>query len=404
MMHVFAGDGGPGAGFMHPLTGPDHLLAMYAVGVVSAQIGGRAIWTVPAAFVAMMVAGGILGATSGPLPATELGVAMSVVVLGAAVAGAGRVPAWTALAAAGFFGAFHGYAHGAEMPAAVSPALYVLGFVVATAGLHVLGALSGLLVLCRPHADARLRWAGVVIGLIGAWFVWSASLHDAPPRSLAEPSELQSDGQRGILDARWTGAARERCLDTCDDVVRMERDVVGECADTGIHLFSATLVTLVIGARTHVAECRRSEEPPAAGAQTDEHAVVAYTIARAKKGADIAPTIGEQPRPDGNVPACDDAKHTAIPSVNAALSKSQRSPDRNREAAGGRAVRVVRRLRPRGVRTGGDEREQENQASRHADIGGWRDSVFDRADLPLLRNAGNLRTLAHPAAVHLSRI
>jgi hypothetical protein len=56
------------------------------------------------------------------------------------------------------------------------------------------------------------------------------------------------------------------------------------------------------------------------------------------------------------------------------------------------------------VRTGDDEGEKENRASRHADIGGWRDSVFERADLPLLRNAGNLRTLAHPAAVHLSRI
>ena len=195
MMHVFAGDGGPGAGFMHPLTGPDHLLAMYAVGVVSAQIGGRAIWTVPGAFVAMMIAGGILGATSGSLP-TELGVAISVVILGAAVAGAGRAPAWTALVAAGFFGALHGYSHGAEMPAAVSPALYILGFVVATAGLHVLGALSGLLVLCRPRADTRLRWAGVVIGLIGVWFVWSARVHVAPRSSLAEPPQA---GPRGAI-------------------------------------------------------------------------------------------------------------------------------------------------------------------------------------------------------------
>jgi urease accessory protein len=171
MMHVFVGDGGPGAGFMHPLTGLDHLLAMYAVGVVSAQIGGRAIWTVPSAFVLMMIVGGILGATSAPLPGTELGVAMSVVILGVAVAGAGRVPAWSALAAAGFFGVFHGFAHGGEMPTAASPALYALGFAVSTAGLHVLGALTGLLALCRREGHTRLRWAGVAIGLAGLCFV-----------------------------------------------------------------------------------------------------------------------------------------------------------------------------------------------------------------------------------------
>ncbi len=62
---VFGGDGGPAAGFVHPLTGPDHLLAMYAVGVLSAQVGGRAIWGVPSAFVAAMIAGGLHGIDEG---------------------------------------------------------------------------------------------------------------------------------------------------------------------------------------------------------------------------------------------------------------------------------------------------------------------------------------------------
>jgi urease accessory protein len=73
--------------------------------------------------------------------------------------------------AAGFFGVFHGYAHGGEMPAAASPALYALGFAVSTAGLHLLGAITGLLVLCRREGDTRLRWAGAVIGLAGLCFV-----------------------------------------------------------------------------------------------------------------------------------------------------------------------------------------------------------------------------------------
>lgn len=173
--HVYVGDGGPAAGFMHPLTGPDHLLAMYAVGVLSAQLGGRAIWTVPAAFVLVMLVGGILGATNTPLPGTELGVAISVVVLGVAVAAAGRVPTWSALAAAGLFGLFHGHAHGAEMPAVAAPALYALGFAVSTVGLHVLGALTGLLVLCRRRGATGLRWAGASIGVVGLLFVANAA-------------------------------------------------------------------------------------------------------------------------------------------------------------------------------------------------------------------------------------
>jgi urease accessory protein len=120
--HTFVGNGGPAAGFMHPLTGLDHLLAMYALGLSSAQTGGRAIWTVPSAFVVVMLVGWTLAAVDVPLPGAELGVATSVVVLGASVAAGGRIRAWSALAAAGFFGLFHGIVHGAEMPLTPSPA------------------------------------------------------------------------------------------------------------------------------------------------------------------------------------------------------------------------------------------------------------------------------------------
>ena len=169
--HVYAGDAGPAAGFMHPLTGPDHLLAMFTVGVLSARIGGRAIWLVPAAFVTVMLVGGILGVTGVALPASELAIAASVVVLGSLLAVGGRTPIALAIAAAAIFGLYHGFAHGREMPRVSAPALYALGFLVSTAGLHVMGALTGELALCRPRGERRLRVAGAVVGIAGCFFV-----------------------------------------------------------------------------------------------------------------------------------------------------------------------------------------------------------------------------------------
>lgn len=169
--HVFVGDAGPAVGFMHPLTGPDHLLAMFSVGVLSAQIGGRAVWMVPAAFVTVMLAGGVLGMIGVPLPAAELGVAVSVVILGALLAAGARAPLVAAFVAAGAFGLYHGFAHGREMPRVTAPWLYALGFMVSTAGLHVMGALTGALVLCRPHGAMRLRVAGAFVGVVGGVFV-----------------------------------------------------------------------------------------------------------------------------------------------------------------------------------------------------------------------------------------
>jgi hydrogenase/urease accessory protein HupE len=86
-----------------------------------------------------------------------------------------------ALAAAGFFGFFHGYVHGTEMPAAASPALYAVGFAVSTAGLHVLGALTGLLVLCRERGSIRLRGAGLVVALAGVYFIVAGLRRPLPP-------------------------------------------------------------------------------------------------------------------------------------------------------------------------------------------------------------------------------
>jgi urease accessory protein len=150
------------SGLAHPLLGLDHLLAMIAVGLWAAQLGGRALWAVPAAFVGAMVLGGTLVWSGLALPHVETGIALSVLVLGLLVATRRQwaVPAGMAVAAG--FALFHGYAHGLDMPQAASPVLYGLGFVLATVFLHgagIAGSLAG------RHA---MRLAACGIAAVGA--------------------------------------------------------------------------------------------------------------------------------------------------------------------------------------------------------------------------------------------
>jgi urease accessory protein len=153
-------------GFMHPLTGVDHVLAMVLVGVFAAQLGGRALWMVPAAFVAVMAMGGVLGMSAVGVPFVELGIALSVVVLGAAVALRMRPPVTVAMAVVGLFAVFHGFAHGAEMPAGISGVAYGAAFLAATAMLHAAGVGLGVL-LGRASGRVLVRMAGALAALAG---------------------------------------------------------------------------------------------------------------------------------------------------------------------------------------------------------------------------------------------
>ncbi|MEW4372050.1 HupE/UreJ family protein [Paenibacillus kandeliae] len=156
-----------GSGFLHPLTGIDHLVAMLAVGVWSAQIGGKAIWIVPSCFVLMMMTGGLLGLqTTIPLPIEWL-IACSVVLLGAAIWWNRRLSLWIAGCGVAFFGFSHGYAHGLEIPSLVHPTIYIIGFLTTTIGLHVVGATGGLLILEERNGQKILKWLGRMIGCIG---------------------------------------------------------------------------------------------------------------------------------------------------------------------------------------------------------------------------------------------
>ncbi|MEE2861734.1 MAG: HupE/UreJ family protein [Pseudomonadota bacterium] len=131
-------------GLAHPVGGADHLLAMVALGLLAAQLGGRAVWALPGTFVGAMLAGGMMGAGGVGFPAVEPMILASVVILGVMVAMAARLPLAALLPMVAAFGAAHGWAHGTEGPA-TGLALYAAGFVLATLALHLGGIAFGRL-------------------------------------------------------------------------------------------------------------------------------------------------------------------------------------------------------------------------------------------------------------------
>lgn len=170
LAHTGAGDThGVVHGFMHPVTGLDHVLAMVAVGILAALLGGRAIWLVPASFVALAAVGGLLGVQGVPVPFVEFGISASVVLLGLAIALQARLPLGWTVGLVGLFGLYHGYAHGAEMPADASGFAYGAGFLAATAMLHIAGIGLGLGIahMARRSATRFAQAGGAAIALAG---------------------------------------------------------------------------------------------------------------------------------------------------------------------------------------------------------------------------------------------
>ena len=154
------------AGMAHPFIGLDHLLAMVAVGIWAAQLGGRAIWRVPLAFMIMMVLGSMFAFGGLPLPAVEAGIASSVLVLGLLIVVAARFPLAASMLLVGAFALFHGHAHGQELPQTASALLYGLGFLLATGLLHATGAAMGVL-LSRGISTNWVRAMGGGIAAAG---------------------------------------------------------------------------------------------------------------------------------------------------------------------------------------------------------------------------------------------
>lgn len=157
-------------GFMHPLLGLDHVLAMLAVGIWGAQLGRPAIWVLPVTFPLVMAAGGVAGVLGLPLPAVEVGIALSAVVLGLLVAMRKEIPLAAAMVVVAVFAVCHGHAHGTEVPHAANPGTFALGFVLATGLLHTAGiALGALNALDRGMQV--LRAGGGVIALGGVYYL-----------------------------------------------------------------------------------------------------------------------------------------------------------------------------------------------------------------------------------------
>lgn len=152
-------------GFLHPLGGLDHILAMVAVGVIAARIGGRALWLVPASFVTLMAVGAAAAMAGIGLPFVETGIGLSVLVFGLLLAAQPRLPVALAAAIVGAFAIFHGHAHGSEMGEDWSGYSYGLGFVAATALLHAAGIGIGL--LAGRIGPAAIRVAGAATAAAG---------------------------------------------------------------------------------------------------------------------------------------------------------------------------------------------------------------------------------------------
>lgn len=169
LAHTGAGPvSGLAAGFAHPMGGLDHMLAMIAVGLLGASLGGRWMWALPAIFVSVMIVGGLAGVSGAPLPLVELGIKGSVVVLGLAIVFGASLSGVAAAALVAVFAIFHGHAHGTEMPASVAAFDYAAGFVAATAILHAAGLGIGLstgLLAGRTGVLARQAGGGAIAAL-----------------------------------------------------------------------------------------------------------------------------------------------------------------------------------------------------------------------------------------------
>ena len=158
-------------GFLHPISGLDHVVAMIAVGLWGAQLGAPAIWLLPVAFPIVMAFGGMLGLMGVPLPETEIGIAASAIMLGALVMLEIRPPLAAAAVVISFFAIFHGHAHGSELPPGQDALLFSIGFVIATGCLHAVGISIGL-IHKWPWGQRALRVAGGGVAAAGLFFLW----------------------------------------------------------------------------------------------------------------------------------------------------------------------------------------------------------------------------------------
>lgn len=159
-------------GLEHPIGGLDHILAMLAVGLWAAQMGGKALWLVPGAFITAMIGSSVMGHFGLPLPGVEQGIVASDFILGMLLLFAVRLPLALSAGIVGMLAIFHGYAHGAEMPETASGLAYGFGFIISTTLLHVAGIGIGLGIdRYQPKLQQLLFRIGGGATVVGAIYV-----------------------------------------------------------------------------------------------------------------------------------------------------------------------------------------------------------------------------------------
>jgi len=173
LAHNFTGRVGFYDGISHPVLGLDHFLAMISVGIVSAQIGGKAIWTVPTTFVSIMTIGGLFGflLIIDEFFFVEIGIISSVILLGFGISIEKKIPTKLIMVFVGIFGLFHGTAHGIEVPAAANPLLFVLGFICGTTALHLFGVGIGYFSIKTTISSILLRLTGISFAIYGIYLL-----------------------------------------------------------------------------------------------------------------------------------------------------------------------------------------------------------------------------------------
>lgn len=156
------------AGCIHPFSGLDHMLAMLAIGLWAVQSEERRVWLLPAAFMSALAAGAAVSMIwQYAMPALETGMALSVLAIGLLIALSVRLPVGISMEIVALFGIFHGYAHGLELPASANPLTYIMGFLLATAALHLGGIAVGMLMREKYAVLAKIGGGAIALSGVG---------------------------------------------------------------------------------------------------------------------------------------------------------------------------------------------------------------------------------------------
>lgn len=169
-------ESGLSEGLMHPLTGLDHLLVIAAVALLSVRVGGRALWAVPAAFIACGIVGGAvagLSSSNAAMPWVEIMIVASVLVCGSLLIRR-QSTSTIALCCVPLFGLFHGYAHIHEMGGVAGLGAYSAGVIATTTALLVITIGAGVAIQSMKSKETLVGFTRAVGGtlVVAAAAMW----------------------------------------------------------------------------------------------------------------------------------------------------------------------------------------------------------------------------------------